>query len=190
MLDFTITEVPTIETDRLILRKQELSDAPELFYLRTSEVVMRYIDRPHPDNIQDSERMIQLINDNFKIGASMIWAITLKTDPGRMIGNLGFWRTDLPNHRAELGYILHHDFWRQGILSEALNVVLKLAFEDIGFHSICANINPGNEASRRLLLKHGFQKEAYFKEDYYFNGKFLDSEIYGLLKPQINKNLV
>ncbi len=181
MLQFTLTKVPVIETDRLILRGQVLSDAPALFYLRTHEQVMRYIDRIHPLNVQESETMIQTINENFLKGSSLIWVIELKSDPGQMIGNLGYWRTDLANHRAELGYILHHDYWRQGIISEALKEVLKVGFKEIGFHSICANINPGNEASRQLLLKHGFRKEAYFKEDYYFNGQFLDSEIYGLL---------
>ncbi|RZM29978.1 MAG: N-acetyltransferase [Pedobacter sp.] len=181
MLPFTLTQVPVIETERLILREQVLTDAPALFYLRTHDAVMRYIDRIHPLNVQESETMIRTINDNFLKGESLIWAIALKSNPAQMIGNLGFWRTDLANHRAELGYILHHDYWRQGIISEAIKEVLKVGFKEIGFHSICANINPGNEASRQLLLKHGFRKEAYFKEDYYFNGQFLDSEIYGLL---------
>ncbi|MNL39613.1 ribosomal-protein-S5-alanine N-acetyltransferase [compost metagenome] len=77
--------------------------------------------------------------------------------------------------------MLHPDHWRKGILSEGLSAVVDFGFNAIGLHSICANINPGNEASRQLLIKHGFVKEAYFKEDYYFEGKFLDSEIYGLL---------
>ena len=181
MLEFNLTELPVLETNRLILRKQVITDAPVLFYLRTNEQVMRYIDRPYPQNVQDSEIMIQAINDKFQNGESLVWAITLKSNPSQMIGNLGFWRTDLANYRAELGYILHHDYWRQGIVSEALKEVIDFGFNNLGLHSICANINPGNAASRQLLLKHGFVKEAYFKEDYYFNGRFLDSEIYGLL---------
>ncbi|MES2446488.1 MAG: GNAT family protein [Bacteroidota bacterium] len=59
--------------------------------------------------------------------------------------------------------------------------VIHFAFREMKLHSISANINPGNDASRQILLKHGFEKEAYFKEDYYFQGKFLDSEVYGLI---------
>ncbi|MNX87160.1 ribosomal-protein-L7/L12-serine acetyltransferase [compost metagenome] len=112
---------------------------------------------------------------------SLVWAITLKDNPELMIGNVGYWRTDLANHRAEIGYMLHPDYWRQGILSEGLVAAIDFGFNTVGFHSIFANINPGNDASRQLLLKHNFIKEAYFREDYYFEGKFLDSEIYGLL---------
>jgi ribosomal-protein-alanine N-acetyltransferase len=181
MLDFNLKAMPVLESERLILREQKNHDAPALFELRNNEQVMRYIDRPNPKNIQEASATIQTLKDNFLKGANLIWAINLKSDPARMIGNLGFWRTDPGNHRAELGYILHPDYWRQGILSEALKVVIDFGFNELGLHSICANINPGNEASRQLLLKHGFQKEAYFREDYYFDGKFLDSEIYGLL---------
>lgn len=88
---------------------------------------------------------------------------------------------DFPNYRAEIGYLIAPAHWRKGLVSEALTAVITFAFEEMRLHSIEANINPQNEASRRLLLKHGFVKEAYFKEDYYFNGKFLDSEIYSLI---------
>jgi len=182
MLKFTLHEHPEICTNRLLLRKQTAQDAVALFQLRTNPEVMRYIDRPQPAAIADSEKVIRTINENFHKGMNVIWALTLKDHPDQMIGNLGYWRIDLDNHRAELGYMLHPDYWRNGIISEALAAVIDFGFNTLNLHSICANINPGNEASRKLLMKHGFIKEAYFREDYYFEGKFLDSEIYGLLR--------
>lgn len=181
MLQINLPQLPDIETSRLLLRAQKLSDAQALYQLRTNTEVMRYIDRPRPKNVKESELVIQTICEGFFKGMNLIWAITLKENPDQMIGNLGYWRTDLANHRAEIGYMLHPDYWRQGILSESLAAVIDFGFNTVGLHSISANINPGNEASRQLLLKHGFIKEAYFREDYYFDGKFLDSEIYSLL---------
>ncbi|MNK04844.1 Ribosomal-protein-serine acetyltransferase [compost metagenome] len=181
MLQINLPQLPDIETNRLLLREQRLSDAQALFQLRTNTEVMRYIDRPWPKAVKDSEAAIQTINQQFYKGMSLVWAITLKDNPELMIGNVGYWRTDLANHRAEIGYMLHPDYWRQGILSEGLVAAIDFGFNTVGFHSIFANINPGNDASRQLLLKHNFIKEAYFREDYYFEGKFLDSEIYGLL---------
>ncbi|HKG05392.1 MAG TPA: GNAT family N-acetyltransferase [Pedobacter sp.] len=183
MLDFNLSKIPVLETERLILRQMLRSDSPSFYELRTNAQVMQYIDRVQHKNLEESEAMIQKINEGFVNGANIIWAITFKIQPQQMIGNIGYWRTDLPNHRAEIGYMLHPDHWRQGIISEALRPVIDFGFNTLGLHSICANINPGNQASRQLLIKHGFVKEAYFKEDYYFNGKFLDSEIYGLLNP-------
>ncbi|WP_410220385.1 GNAT family N-acetyltransferase [Pedobacter sp.] len=186
MLELSLSPFPVLETERLILREHHIDDAKVLFDMRQNEEVMRYIDRERPKTIDDIYAFIRRLNQDFKQGQSLAWVIALKESPQQMIGSIGYWRTDLPNHRAEIGYMLHPGYWRKGIISEALKATIDFGFNEINLHSINANINPGNDASRALLLKHGFIKEAYFRENYYFNGKFLDSEIYGLLKSDIS----
>lgn len=184
MLSLDFPNFPVLETDRLILREHARADADDLFRMRTNEEVMRYIDRERPKNIQDMETFITNFNEGFKQGQHIAWIMALKEAPQIMVGSIGYWRTNLANHRAEIGYMLLPEFWRKGIVSEALVRTINFGFNDMKLHSIQANINPGNDASRQILLKHGFVKEAYFKEDYYFNGTFLDSEIYSLLAPK------
>jgi ribosomal-protein-alanine N-acetyltransferase len=60
---------------------------------------------------------------------------------------------------------------------------LKYGFNTVGLHSIEANIAPENIASARLLEKAGFVREAYFRENLFFNGRFLDTVIYSILAP-------
>jgi len=182
MLTLNFTKFPVLETERLILREHALSDADALFAMRTNEEVMRYIDRERPKDLLDIKAFISTFNDDFRAGKNLAWVMALKEKPEQMIGSIGYWRTDLANHRAEMGYMLHPDYWRKGYISEALKKTIDFGFDEIKLHSIQANINPNNDASRQILIKHGFVKEAYFKEDYYFNGQFLDSEIYSLLK--------
>lgn len=183
MLTLNFTQLPVLETERLILRAHLLSDAKALFAMRSNEEVMRYIDRENPKDIQETEAKIRFMIEGFANKTSITWVITLKENPNEMIGEIGYYRTDLGNHRAEIGYMLQSNFWRKGLISEALDKVVNFGFQKMKLHSISANINPGNNASRQILLKHGFEKEAYFKEYYYFRGKFLDSEIYGKLNP-------
>ena len=57
-------------------------------------------------------------------------------------------------------------------------------FQQLHLHSIEAIVNPDNVASIGILEKNGFVREAYYKEDYYFEGKFLDSAVYSLLEPK------
>ena len=109
-----------------------------------------------------------------------MWVICLKGET-KLIGSIGFWHTVPEHHRAELGYILHPDFWNQGIVTEALQAVLKYGFEKMKLHSVEASVNPENVASIRVLEKHGFVREAYFREDYFYDGKFYDSAVYCLL---------
>lgn len=181
MLGLNLTSFPTLQTERLLLRAHLTTDAKFLFGLRSNEEVMRYIDKENPKNLKETEAKIKLMQDGFDKKTSIAWVIALKEYPDEMIGEIGFYITDLSNYRAEVGYMLHPDFWRKGLISEALKKVITFGFREMRLHTISANINPRNDASRQILLKHGFEKEAYFKEDYYFRGKFLDSEIYGLL---------
>jgi ribosomal-protein-alanine N-acetyltransferase len=157
MLTLNFKEFPTLTTERLVLREHASSDAETLYAMRTNEQVMQYIDRERPKSLHAIEIFITTFNEDFRKGKHLAWVICLKENPTQIIGTIGYWRTNLENYRAEMGYMLLPAYWRK-------------------------DINPGNDASRQILLKHGFIKEAYFREDYYFNGKFLDSEIYSLLK--------
>lgn len=181
MLTLNFKEFPVLATDRLILREHSLLDAPTLFKMRTNEEVMRFIHRERPKTIHDIETFITSFNDGFKQGQHIAWVISFNENPDQMIGSIGYWRTDFANYRAEIGYMLHPDYWRKGIVSEALKATIDFGFDEMKLHSIQANVAPDNDASQQILLKHGFVKEAYFKEDHYFNGKFLDSEVYSLL---------
>ncbi len=65
---------------------------------------------------------------------------------------------------------------------EALLAVHDFGFKEMKLHSIEAHINPANTASAAILESAGYIREAYFREDYFFNGIFLDSAIYSLLE--------
>ena len=67
-------------------------------------------------------------------------------------------------------------------MKESMITLMNFAFNTLKLHSLEANVNPENENSKKALLKLSFRKEGYFRENYYFNGKFLKSEIYSLLK--------
>ena len=183
MLTLNFTKFPVLETKRLLLREHHLTDAEALYALRTNELVMKYIDRERPQDLLAVKTVITKFNDAFEDGNNLAWVIALKENPTQMIGTVGYWQTDYANHRAEIGYMLRPDLWRKGIISEALQKAIDFGFETMNLHTIKANINTGNNASRQILIKHGFQKEAHFRQDYYFKGRFLDSEIYGLINP-------
>lgn len=183
MLALNFTKFPILETERLVLREHHISDAEALYAMRTNENIMQYIDRERPEDIFEIKDFISRFRNGFEIGENLAWVIALKENPQQMIGSVGYWRTDFANHRAEIGYMLHPDYWRKGIISEALRKSIDFGFEEVNLHTICAYINVGNDASRQMLVKHGFVKEALFKQNYYFKGKFLDSEIYGLVNP-------
>lgn len=182
MLEVNFSPFPTLETERLILREVTHADDNDIYLLRSDRELMRHIDRPMTTTLEEAQILVQRMIDLLKSNEGITWGLTLKNSPG-LIGTFGFWRIEKDNHRAEVGYMLHSKYQRQGIMKEAFAKALEYGFKTLKFHSLEANINPGNVASRSLVESLGFVQEAHFKENYYFNGKFLDSTIYSLLNP-------
>ena len=183
MLELNFNPFPQLTTERLVLTQMSIDDANEMFFLRSDESVMKYIDRPRAKSVEEAVQFIQMINTGLANNEYINWAITLKNDP-RLIGNVCFWRIQKEHYRAEIGYTLHPDWHGKGIMQEAIIAVLDYGFKIMGLHSVEANVNPENIASIKSLERTGFVREAYFKENYYYDGKFLDSAIYSLITPK------
>ncbi|AFD06470.1 GNAT family N-acetyltransferase [Solitalea canadensis] len=183
MLDINFQEFPVINTTQLILRQFSHTDADKVFELRSNEAIMRFIKRPRAKTVNDAKTWIDTILNSFKNNEGITWAITLKDAPDIFIGSVGFWRIIKEHHRAEIGYMLHADYWGKGIIKEATEATIEYGFKQLNFHSIEAHIDPENIASGKLLEKTGFTKEAFHKDNFYFEGKFYDTEIYSLINP-------
>lgn len=186
MLSISLQPFPVLTTERLLLRPITEADAPEFFWLRNSEEVMKYIQLPGFATLEHAKARIQSLNESTLRNEGINWGISLKEDSDLLIGWILYKSIDLVNHRAEVGYLLHPDYWRKGIVQEAMQAVLDYGFNTLNFHSLEALVNPENEASINLLEKFGFEKEAHFKENFYFEGQFLDTGVYCLLKSNYN----
>lgn len=182
MLSLDFSAFPVLETERLLLRAETNADIPALFKMRSDPEMRRYSDRDPAKSIDEIVELMKLIRAGIEGNSAISWAITLKGSD-EMIGNISFWKIDKDHHRAELGYMLWKDFWKRGIMSEALEIVLDYGFSKMKLHSAEAQVNPNNAASIALLEKFGFVREAYFRENFHYNGKFLDSAVYSKLSP-------
>jgi ribosomal-protein-alanine N-acetyltransferase len=172
---------PRLGTERLLLEEITINDAQDLYEIRSDSKVMKYFDREMHKKIDDTLEMIEEIKKSFKEKNGITWIMKEK-ESKKVIGYLGFWRLIRDKVRAEIGYALKPEYWNKGFMKESLIKIIEFGFNEFGLHSIEANVNPENVNSIRLLERIGFKKEAYFREDYFFQGKFLDSVIYSLLE--------
>lgn len=180
---------PEFESDRLFFRKILISDAKDLFEIRSDDEVMRFMDIAKFESTLDAVKMINSVSDDYTNHKGISWAI-IEKGSNIFAGYFGFWRM-IPEHcRAEIGYALNRNYWGKGFMTETLSVMMKYGFDNIKLHSVEANVNPENINSIKLLEKTGFKKEAHFKENYLFNGKFLDSIIYSLLEREFKKKVI
>jgi ribosomal-protein-alanine N-acetyltransferase len=83
---------------------------------------------------------------------------------------------------ASIGYWIAERHARRGYMSESLTAMLDFAFKTLGLHRVEAACLAANEASRRLLEKHGFQEEGVARGYLRINGRWQDHVIYSLLQ--------
>ena len=180
MLELKFKKFPELETKRLILRQVQYYNIEPMHKMRSDSQSMQYMDTEVPQSLNDTQKKFEQELESFSKGDSVYWALILKKT-NEFIGGAGFWRLIKEHFRAEIGYQLLPDYWRKGYSFEALKSIIQFGFEKMGLHSIEGNINPKNVPSIKLLEKLGFKQEAYFKENFYYNGKFLDSAIFSLI---------
>lgn len=132
---------------------------------------MKFLDRAPAKSTEEAFIFIEKINDLQKNVEGITWAITLKEDT-KLIGTICFWNIQKEHYRAEIRYVLHPDFQGKGIMQEAMTEVIKFGFRVMKLHSFEANTNPNNTSSIKLFERNKFIREAYFRENYFYNRKF------------------
>jgi len=175
---------PELESGRLFYRKMLLSDAKDLLIIRSGDETMKYMDSRKMNNITEVENFISSLNEDYNNQRGLTWAIIEKSS-NNFIGHFEFWKLKPEHCRAEIGYALKYEYWGKGFMSETLKTMSNFGFKEFKLHSMEANVNPENERSFKLLEKAGFKNEAYFREDYLYNGVYLDSKIYSLLETDV-----
>lgn len=175
---------PILETTRLRLREISEVDADDMFRIMSDPEVMHYFGMlPMTARAQAVQRA-HWSQEAFAEREGIRWAIVERSS-GRFLGTCGYWRIVKEHDRAEIGYELAPAAWGRGIMTEALGVVLDFGFLAMRLHSVEAQIHPDNAGSRRVLEKLGFEREGYFRENFYdpVEGRYTDTAVYSLIKP-------
>jgi ribosomal-protein-alanine N-acetyltransferase len=149
--------VPTLETERLILRELVESDAPAYQkHFANWEVVKtlaNVLPWPYPEG--GALDYIRNFVVPYQGKAKWVWAITLKENPTELVGALDLWRNANPSNR---GFWLAHHLWGQKLMSEAVVATTEFAFNNLGFEELHLSNATGNPASGRLKEKFGAVK--------------------------------
>ncbi len=146
---------PTLETKRLVLRSLEKTDSEAIRFLRSDQTVNQFVKRPRTATLQDAINFITKITKGVSDGNWVFWSITIKDNP-ELVGTICLWNFSDDKKTAEVGYDLHPKTQGKGIMSEALQAVLKYGFETLHLNQIEAYTHKDNEPSKYLLKKHNF----------------------------------
>ncbi|MCA1029656.1 GNAT family N-acetyltransferase [Bacillus timonensis] len=176
---------PTLETERFILRKIEVEDAPEIFDYFSKDEVTKYYDLDTFTEIKQAEQLIHLFSERFENEKGIRWGIARKED-NKMIGSCGYHNWKKQHFKAEVGYEVAPLYWRQGVISEVLKAVLAYGFDEMGLNRIEAFYDPENIASQASLGKAGFIYEGLMRKSSFEKGKFCNAAVCSILKEEFN----
>jgi ribosomal-protein-alanine N-acetyltransferase len=158
------------------LRALTLKDASSIAnYANNAAIADKLTDKfPNPYRLADAERWIQLITA--PANQSIIRGIEID---GAICGGIGLHpQDDVWRKNAELGYWLGEPFWGRGVVTQAINQMVVLGFEDLPVDRIFARPFGSNRASQRVLEKAGFVLEARLTNTIYKNGRYEDELVY------------
>ncbi len=146
-------EMPTLETERLLLREFRLSDFDVFADLMADPIFRRYLGKGDPLNRENAWRTYCSIIGHWVLRGFGFWALEDKAT-GAYVGHVGIhYPEDWPD--VEIGWGIHPDYQQSGYGFEAAQRVMQYGFETLELDYLISLIAEGNEASANLALKLG-----------------------------------
>jgi RimJ/RimL family protein N-acetyltransferase len=171
--------LPVLTGAGVTLRELELSDAPSLFAMLTTEEVARFISPP-PSTVEGFERFITWTKQQRQAGHYACFAIV----PAGMTVAIGLFqvRSLVPDFStAEWGFALGSGFWGTGLFVEGARLVMEFAFETIGLHRLEARASAENGRGNGALRKLGAIQEGLLRRAFLRNGRYHDQVLWSII---------
>lgn len=185
--DGIFSRLPEITTPRLILRGIRMSDARDIYEYSRDPLVARHVLWEAHQSIHQTRAYIRYVLRQYRSGMPSSFCIELK-ETGKVIGTIGFMWISSENRSGEVGYSLSRDCWNQGYMTEALAAILRFGFETLNLNRIEAQHETDNPASGRVMIHVGMGKEGTLRSRLYNKSRFVDVELYAILREDWKKN--
>ena len=149
-----------IETERLLLRKPRMDDAPAIFsaYAQDLEVTRYMTWRPHK-NVRETYRIVELMLKLWDEGEAYSYVITLRNSDSA----IGMIAMHPDGFKVAIGYVLARQYWNKGYTTEAALAVTNWLLKQPDIYRVFATCDIENPASARVMEKVGMQCEGVLR---------------------------
>ena len=179
-------ELPSLETNRTLLRKLSLDDADDIFEYASEPEIAQYVPWEYHRSIEDTLTFLNSVIEKYRQNQNAEWGIVLK-DNNKLIGSIGFHWWSIEHASAEIGYALSKQYWGHGIMSEVLHEVIRFGFSNMKLNRIEARTRVENTASQNVLKRAGMTYEGTIREQFFTKGEYRDFMMYSILRKEYNK---
>ncbi len=176
-----------LETQRLILREMRQSDADRIHRYANDQSINRYLifgDLASQDGARKYvQKAMASAATNIKSERRLQYKLAILVKPEiDLIGSCWLDITDTTHQRASIGYFIDYSFWGRGYATEAVQALLKYGFETLHLHRIEATCDADHQATRRVLEKAGFKREARMRQHRQRQTTWADSCLYAIIE--------
>lgn len=178
-----LTEIPIIETERLILRKITLNDVDDIFEYASIPEVTAFVPWYAHKTKNDSADFVKFAEEQFHNNLSIVWGIVIKSK-NKLIGSIELRGWNSINNCGDIGYVISKNYWGQGITTEAMNAVIKFGIEQLELNRVEAHCEEENIGSWHVMEKCGMIYEGTLREKVFIKDRYRSMKIYSILKKE------
>ena len=183
---YGLFSMPTLETDRLILRRMTMRDAADVFLYSKDEEVARHVLWSAQKDISEAKEYLRYMARRYRNDEPSSWGI-IEKKTGRLVGTIGYMAYSEENNSVEVGYSLARWLWNGGYMTEALSRVIEHTFDAMEINRIEAQHELTNPSSGRVMEKCGMCKEGVLRQRLYNKGRYVDVALYAIVKSDYDK---
>jgi RimJ/RimL family protein N-acetyltransferase len=170
-------DMPVLETERLVLRKLDLSDLRD---------IIAWEDVPIAQNAEvQAQEFLDYCFREYRERGIGPWGIQLK-ETRVIVGNCGFPHVIFKSLCGEVNYYVAPGHRGQGLAPEALKALLKFGFRDVELARIQARCELGNLSSERVMQKAGMMFEGLIEDAPSLKSPILKQKLYAILAEEFN----
>ena len=171
-----------IETPRLVLRKLQLEDLPDVLEILSDPETFRYEERPPMDETEAKPWLERVVKE--KLSGALTLGIVLQ-DNHKLIGLVWVRYVDSNRQQASLGIQMNNGFKRQGLGFEAFRATLSFCLQDIGLHRVTTTCDGRNAPAVGLFTKLRMRNEAECLRDRFIEGEWMDSLWFAMTEDEL-----
>ncbi len=172
--------MPILRSQKFILRPFRKGDENSLIeHINNKKIARNTLEIPYPYGQKDARFWI---DHNLKLARrknrdEINFAVDIG---GKVVGGIGLNKID--GHKAEIGCWLGEKYWSRGIMTEAIKMVTRYAFDQLKLKRVYACVFPFNKASRRVMEKAGYKYEGRLRKHVLKNGRAMDDLLFAKVK--------
>jgi [ribosomal protein S5]-alanine N-acetyltransferase len=154
-------ELPSLTTERLLLRPMRVGDAADVFSYARDPAVLRFTTGIPPRHVDETRRFLE---DSLTLPSNRMWALELVGNP-TVVGAIEFGLQSPES--GSIHYALAKPHWGRGLMTEAVDAVCGWAFDTLAaLVEIRTSVVDSNVASLRVLEKCGFVRTELVQENW------------------------